>query len=81
MLVVGNGVLVASLRTPHNSRASRWTYIRVGPARPQESFGLACADIDGDGRVDIIGVNWIAPNNPVEFSRNRLDPKPRVHGK
>ena len=42
---------------------------------------LRIADIDADGDLDIIGVNWIAPNNPVELWRNRLDPKRRVHGK
>jgi hypothetical protein len=45
------------------------------------SHNLRIADIDGDGDLDIIGVNWTAPDNPVELWRNRLDPKPRAHGR
>jgi hypothetical protein len=45
------------------------------------SHNLRIADIDGDGDLDIIGVNWIAPDNPVELWRNRLDPNLRVRGR
>ena len=35
--VSGRQILAASLRTWGDSRASRWTYIHVDPARPHQS--------------------------------------------
>jgi hypothetical protein len=54
MLVVGIGVLAASLRTWGDSRARGWTYIRVDSARPHQSFGLAWGDFRGSGYQDAV---------------------------